>query len=75
MKFLKKVRKIQAAPWHAGDMLIGLSYDELIMTVHANEKKVDADAIKKVYKEILKQKLADADADLEQHMSQILAAV
>jgi|WetSurMetagenome_2_1015567.scaffolds.fasta_scaffold59843_5 hypothetical protein len=54
------------------DILSGITFDELIVTLQSNEPHVDKTAVKRVYKEILKAKLEDAMFELERNMDYII---
>lgn len=53
-------------------ILKGISAEELIHTVQANEEVINKGAVMKVYREILKFRLEAAEHELEQNMSEIL---
>jgi len=57
------------------DVLEGLSFQDLIDTVIANEKTRDKRAIEKVFKDILKEKVDDAKFMLKSKMKDILKVV
>ena len=57
------------------DLLGGITFGELIDTVSANEANSDEKTIKKVYKEILKMKLEDAEYELKKNIKQIMLSV
>ena len=56
------------------DLLRGITFDELIITVQSNEKTISAETVKKVYKELLQANIRDAEDELKDNMAQILKA-
>ena len=54
------------------DLLGGITFEELITTIQSNESVVNEKVVKKVYKEILKANLDDAEYELKQNMKEII---
>jgi DNA mismatch repair ATPase MutS len=54
------------------DILKAITYEELMDTVHSNEKEITEKAILKVYKEILKMNSDDALYELKKNMKNLL---
>ena len=55
------------------DLLRGISFQDLIDTVYSNESIVDERSVRKVYKEILTTNLKDAEYELKQNMTEVIA--
>ena len=53
-------------------MLDGFTYEDIIDAVYHNEKNIDEKAIKKVFKEILKDQIKDAEYALKKNISNML---
>ena len=59
--------------WHQkDDLLRGITYEDLIITVQSNEPEINEASVRKVYREILNSNLHDAQVDLKDNMSRIL---
>ena len=54
------------------DILTGITYDDIITAVQSNEKEINKNTIKKVFKEILETNMKDAQYLLEKNMDQII---
>jgi len=54
------------------DILASITFEELITTVTTNEKVMDEKTVKRVWKELLKNALGDAEHELKQNMKAIL---
>lgn len=81
MSLLRKLKKkyVKAdpkMPWHPEDTLLeGLTFQELIDTVHANEgneERLNEAAVKRTFNEILSTNLEDARHELQAKMKDIL---
>ncbi len=58
-----------------GDSLLdGLTFDDLILAVHCNCRKVTPEAVRKELKEMMESRLQDMDFLLEKNMDAIIAA-
>jgi hypothetical protein len=68
----KYVSKFEEKFHPKDDLLRGITFEDLIMAVQANEPEVNEKSIKKVYKEMLKQVLEDAEYDLKSNMKDLL---
>lgn len=55
-------------------LLDGLTFDDLILAVHCNCRKVTPEAVRKELKEIKESRLQDMDFLLEKNMDAIIAA-
>lgn len=55
------------------DLLTGITYEDLIYTVQANEPTVNAASIKKTFEAIVKANLKDAQYSLSSNMKEIIA--
>lgn len=55
------------------DLLAGFTYDDLIETVNSNEKMHDKKAVMKVFKELMKIAVKDAEYAIKADMDKILA--
>ena len=56
------------------NMLDGLTFDDLILAVHCNCRKVTPEAVRKELKEMMEGRLQDMDFLLEKNMDAIIAA-
>lgn len=55
------------------DLLEGITLGELVTTIQANESTIDKSVVLRVYKDLLKAKLDDAEYELNKNMKAILA--
>jgi hypothetical protein len=63
----------RTAFFHPKDTLHrGLTFEELIDAVHANEPTIDERSVRKVFKEIMRDAARDAEAELKSNMKQII---
>ena len=53
-------------------ILNAITYEELIDTIQSNESVIDEKTVKRVYKEILKFKLSEAEYELKKNMKKII---
>jgi division protein CdvB (Snf7/Vps24/ESCRT-III family) len=59
--------------FHGADSLLDeIPFEHLIITANANEKVINAAAVRKVFRECLERHLIDAQESLEDNMSEIL---
>lgn len=54
------------------ELLRGINFRELLLTIHTNEEKRDVEVIKKVYRELARARLEEANYTLEQNFQAIL---
>ena len=58
---------------NAGDSLLdGLTFEDLILAVHCNCRKIDRKAVTDTFKEIIEGRMQDADFLLENNMEAII---
>ena len=63
----------RTAFFHPKDTLHrGLTFEELITAVHSSEKTIDGIAVRKVFKEIMRDAMKDSEAELKSNMVQII---
>lgn len=73
---LAKIEQTLSERFHPKDDLLGgITFEELIMTVETNERVKDEKAVKKVFLELVKGKLHDADVELKSNMKEILSSL
>lgn len=56
------------------DLLRGITFEDLIIAVQSNEKAISASSITKVFNEMVKANLKDAEYELKSNMKQIIKA-
>jgi hypothetical protein len=56
------------------DLLSGITFEELIDTIYSNEKVVNENVVKKVFRNLVNAKIHDAEYELKQSMKQIIKA-
>jgi hypothetical protein len=71
----KYVSKFEEKFHPKDDLLRGITFEDLITAVQANEPEINETSIKKVYKEILKQVTDDAQYDLKSNMKDLLKQI
>lgn len=54
------------------DLLAGITFQDLIVAVESNEKVVNEQSVRKVFKEMLKANVKDAEYELKQNMKRII---
>ena len=74
--YLKHAKINKKAYFHEkDDLLAGITFEDLITAVQTNEKIKSAETVKKVFREIVKANMKDAEAELRDNMQQILKEV
>jgi len=71
---LVKVAKSLTGFFHPKDNLLrGITFEDLIDTVFSNEREINERTVRKVYKELLRASMKDAEAELRDNMDEILS--
>ena len=66
-------KKVMMEGFHPlDDVLAGITFQDLIVTVQSNEKVIDERAVSKVFNEMLKTNIKDAKYELKRNMKQII---
>ena len=75
-KFISEKKQSLEERFHPkDDLLIGLTFDDLIVAVQSNERIINEASVKKTFETLLKEIVSDARYELKTNMKQIISEV
>jgi hypothetical protein len=69
---LGEIKKIKSFFHEKDDLMRGITFEALLTAVGSNEKEINENVVKTVFKELLDANLEDAHSELKENMKQII---
>jgi hypothetical protein len=74
-ELLNEKLNIRESVHQKDDLLSGITFEDLIIAVESNEKEINKSTITKVYNELLKANMKDAQFELNKNMDWIIKKI
>lgn len=72
-KIVKKVRLSEGMPTHIkDDLLAGITFEELIITLQSNEPEINEKVVQRVFSELVRDAVQSAKEELRDNMQMII---
>lgn len=72
-KIAKKVRLSEGMPMHIkDDLLAGITFEELIITLQSNEPEINEKVVQRVFSELVRDAVQNAKEELRDNMQMII---